>query len=239
MMANSINSAIEYFFKEGKENLEECLRIAFETAVLRNVRTLVIFTGVGEGPKLAIEKYRSQSTYADIKIIAVTFPYGQRFSTTDDPVGLEISREDRRLFAENNIPIIRAHLPFNPIAAHHKSHGVLGQDLTLIGNALSIFCGSMSLCVQAALMACDAGEVELGEHVISLTSDTAILVRSAPTERLLTDFIIREILCKPMSLTVVKREKGLSNPPSQLTLDAVLEKPEMLPSPNKSSSDEC
>jgi len=224
-MPNSIKGEIEYFFEEGKDNLEECLRAAYETAVLRNVRTLVIFTGIGEGPKIALEKYRSQPDYADIKIIAVTFPYGQRFTAKDDiPISTQISPEDRQLFQENNIPIIRSHLPFNPIAAHHKSHGVLGQDLTLIGNALSIFCGSMSLCVQAALMACDAGEVELGEHVIALTSDTAILVRSAPTERLLTDFIVREIICKPMSLTVIKREKGLTAPPT-MVIEASVDKP--------------
>jgi hypothetical protein len=234
-MPNSINSAIEYFFSEGKENLDECLRIAFETALLREVKKLVIFTGVGLGPKIAIEKFLSQPEYEDVKIIAVTFPYGQRFKEDESSAdGIQISMEDRQLLKDHDIPIVRAHLPFNPIAAHHKDHGVLGQDLSLIGNALSIFCGSMSLCVQAALMACDAGEVELGEHVIALTSDTAILVRTCPTERLLTDFIVREILCKPMSLTVVKKEKGLATAPSQMTLEGVMEKseppkPEILP----------
>jgi hypothetical protein len=65
----------------------------------------------------------------------------------------------------------------------------------------------MSLCVQAALMACDAGEVEVGEHVIVLTSDTSILVRASGTRDLLTDFIVREILCKPVLLTIIKREE--------------------------------
>jgi hypothetical protein len=214
-MPNSITSAIDYFFQEGKENLEDCLRIAYETAVLREVGKLVIFTGVGQGPKLAIEKFRVQPCYAGIKIVAVTFPYGQ----FKDSV---ISADDREFFQANDVPIVRAHLPFDPIKAHHQHHGILGQDLTLIGNALSIFCGSMSLCVQAAVMACDAGEVELGEHVIALTSDTAILVRTAPTARLLTDFIVREILCKPMSLTIGKSERSLANPEFPL-LEAAIE----------------
>lgn len=218
-MPNSIQGNIEYFFSEGKENLNECLRIAFETALLRDVKKLVIFTGVGLGPKIAIEKFLEQDIYKDVSIIAVTFPYGHLFSED----GRQISKEDRQLFNDHNIPIVRAHLPFNPIAAHHKAHGVLGQDLSLIGNALSMFCGSMSLCVQAAIMACDAGEVELGEHVIALTSDTAILVRCSPTEQLLTDFIIREVLCKPMSLTIIKKEKALAAPPSQLTLEGIVE----------------
>jgi hypothetical protein len=65
----------------------------------------------------------------------------------------------------------------------------------------------MSLCVQAVLMACDAGEIEIGEHVIVMTSDTALLVRAAPTARLLTDFIVRQVICKPTFLTVTKAEK--------------------------------
>jgi hypothetical protein len=103
-------------------------------------------------------------------------------------------------------------MPFAPIAAHYKHHGILGQDLTLIGNALSIFGGSMSLCVQAALVASDAGYLELGQHAICLTSDTAILARTSPTQDFLTDFIVREVLCKPMTLTVVKHERRLAAP---------------------------
>lgn len=223
-MPNSITAAIEYFFHEGKENLEECLRIAFETAVRRNIQTIVIFTAVGQGPKIAIEKYLIQPEYQGIKIIAVTFPYGQKFKGYEGrPSETQISPEDHELFKNSGVPIVRAHLPFNPIHAHLAGHAAPGRDLTHIGNTLNIFCGSMSLCIQAALMACDAGEVELGEHVISLTSDTAIVVRVSPTERFLADFIVREILCKPMSLTIIKREPRLDEQKAQLTLDGVIE----------------
>jgi hypothetical protein len=81
--------------------------------------------------------------------------------------------------------------------------------------------------VQAALMACDAGEVELGEHVIALTSDTAILVRTSPTERLLTDFIVREVLCKPMRLTVVKSEEKVGAAKGSVTIDAIPDAPQL------------
>lgn len=215
-MANSYSSVIEYFFHEGKENLEECLRIAFETAISRDVKTIVIFTGVGEGPRIAIEKYLSQPAYKEIQLIAVTFPYGQRFK---DGARIEISPETVNFLLDNNVPLLRAHLPFAPIAAHYRQHGILGQDLTLIGNALSIFGGSMSLCVQAALVASDAGYLELGQHAICLTSDTAILARTSPTQDLLTDFIVREILCKPMTLTVVKHEKRLTPLPEPITIE--------------------
>jgi hypothetical protein len=199
------------------------LRIAFETAISRDVKTIVIFTGVGEGPRLAVEHYLSQQTFKEIRVIAVTFPYGQRFK---HGVHVEISPETRRFLEENGVPIVRAHLPFSPIAAHYQHHGILGQDLTLIGSALSIFGGGMSLCVQAALVASDAGYLELGEHAICLTSDTAIVVRTSPTEQLLTDFIVREILCKPMTLTVVKHEPRLTtilDQPEPATIEGSVE----------------
>lgn len=56
-------------------------------------------------------------------------------------------------------------------------------------------------------MASDAGHIALGEHVLAMTSDTSILVRAAGTARFLTDLIVREIICKPVLLTIGKSEK--------------------------------
>jgi hypothetical protein len=53
------------------------------------------------------------------------------------------------------------------------------------GEALNMFCGSISLCVQAITLACDSGCVGLGEHAIALTSDTAILAQASSTARML------------------------------------------------------
>jgi hypothetical protein len=139
MTERSFNSPTEYFIEEGKSNLRDCVRIAFEAALLRGIQTIVMFTGVGEGPTIAIQDYLDQPDYAQIRVIAVTFPYGQRFG---DGKQSEIPDETKLLFEQHRIPLIRAHLPFNSIAAHYKHHGILGQDLSLIGNALSIFGGA-------------------------------------------------------------------------------------------------
>jgi hypothetical protein len=222
MNERSFIANAEYFREEGKVNLRACMEVAFNTAVSRGINTIVIFTGIGEGPEIAIREYRTQEKFQDIQLIAVTFPYGQRFK---DGKVVAISPTIRSLLQENHVPLVRAHLPFNPISAHYRNHGILGQDLTLIGNALSIFGGSMSLCVQAAAMACDAGWLEFGDHVISMTSDTAIIVRVAPTDRLLTDLIVREILCKPLFLTIGKGEELLN----ESTIKASPSVPELLP----------
>jgi hypothetical protein len=188
-----------YFWQEGKANLNDCLRISFEAAKRHDVTKLVIFTAIGEGVKTAHRDFISQEQYAHMEIVAVTFAHGH-------PHPQDISNEDAEWMIRNKIPLIRAHLPFDPIRAQYQEHGILGQDFTLLGNVLSIFGGSMNLAVQAVLMACDAGVVRKGEHVISLTSDTSILVRSAPTSHLLTDFIVREIFCKAVFFDISKKE---------------------------------
>lgn len=222
-MTTSFHYPTEYFVEEGKENLDRCLAVSFEAALSHEIEKIVIFTGAGVGVQMALEEYRSQDRYSHLKLVAVTFPHGSKFADERLPEH-RISAESAQYFKANGVPIVMAHLPFNPIRAHNASHGILGQDLSLIGNALSIFCGSMSLCVQAALMACDAGEVEMGEHVIVLTSDTSILVRASGTRDLLTDFIVREILCKPVLLTIIKREKIEAAPDhDMLEADALMD----------------
>jgi hypothetical protein len=203
-MASCFEHNTTYFWEEGKPNLMACLQLSFDAALKHDVKKIVIFTGAGDGVKLAVQNFTSQPQFSHIELVAVTFPHGQHFTSTEHVHN--ISAEDHRWISEQSIPLVRAHLPFDPIRAQFQGHGILGQDFSLLGNLLGIFGGSMSLCVQAVLMACDAGVVQKGEHVISLTSDTSILVRSAPTSHLLTDFIVREIFCKSVLLNISKKE---------------------------------
>jgi hypothetical protein len=215
-----------YFLQEGKENIRRCLQATFEAAAAHNIKKVIIFTSAGLGVKMAIEDYRSQERFAEIKLIAVTFPSQTQFSK-GDPCEYTIPTDICEFLAGQNVPIVRAHLPFDPILPHYKGHGVLGQDFSLIGNALRIFCGSMSLCVQAVLMASDAGHVVLGEHVIAMTSDTSILVRAAGTSNFLRDLIVREIICKPVLLTIGKSEKAEYS--LEDSTEKAQAKPELLP----------
>jgi len=208
-MARQFKIGVTHFLQEGIENLRDCLRIAFESAITHNIRKIVIFTARGQGVRMAIEDFLPLEQYRSIGLVAVTFPVGKRFTDANrNPLIVEIAEPERALLAQYNVPIVRAHLPFDPIKGIYKERGVLGQDLSLVGNALSLFGGSMSLCVQSAVMACDAGVVEQGQHVIAMTSDTAIVVQAAPTERLLCDLVIREILCKPAILSIGRRENA-------------------------------
>jgi hypothetical protein len=202
-------TSITYFLQEGRDNLPECLKIVFQAARQQSIEKIVIFTARGEGVQMALENFCSLEEYRKIQLVAVTFPQGKEFTAEGKPLEVRISDETKKLLVSHNVPIIKAHLPFDPIAPLFSDRGVLAQDLSLVESALNIFGGGMSLCVQAVVLACDAGAVELGEHVIAMTSDTAILVQAATTRRMLRELVVREILCKPAILSIGRKESQI------------------------------
>jgi hypothetical protein len=230
-------TSITYFLQEGRDNLSECLKIAFQAAKQQHVDKIVIFTARGEGVQLALANFCSLEEYQQIKLVAVTFPQAKAFSSEGKPLEVRISDEAEKIMKERNIPLVRAHLPFDPIVPPFPDRGVLAQDLSLVESALNIFGGSMSLCVQAVVLACDAGAIGLGEHVIAMTSDTAILVQAAPTARMLRELVIREVLCKPAILSIGRKESQIEGKISNKVLGTGdVESIKGLPKPNPESS---
>jgi hypothetical protein len=239
-VSQQFKTSITYFLQEGRDNLQDCLRIAFEAAANHRIGKIVIFTAEGLGVKVAIDQFLTDEKFQHIILVAVTFPAGYPFTDLEGkPKIVDISAADREIFRQRDIPIIKAHLPFDPIAPTFKERGFLGQDLSLVGNALNMFGGSMSLCVQAILLSCDAGIVNPAEHVIALTSDTAILAQASPTKEMLRGLVIREILCKPAIYSIGRGEKNISQSGS-LEGESIsprellpLQKPQLLPPEKK------
>jgi hypothetical protein len=231
-MQKQFSAPTVYFLQEGRENLRECLTVSFQAALQQNITKIVIFTARGEGVRLALEHFCTIPEYRHIRIIAVTFPAGIHFTDKDKKtIDVQIADVDLAFFQANNVPVVRAHLPFDPIAPFYKGRGDLGQDLGAVAQVLNMFCGSMSLCVQAIAMACDAGYVGLGEHVISVTSDTAILAQGTCTHRMIGEMVIREILCKPVVMSIVRREVADKLPKQLQLVTPIQDKPAELPSP--------
>jgi uncharacterized protein len=212
-MNNSFIAQTTYFLQEGRENLDDCLKIAFQAAMQQRIGKLVIYTAYGEGVKRAIENFCSQEEYSHIRLVAVTFPAGKTFTDSNNkPYEAAISDEVQSLMEVQRIPLVRAHLPFDAVEPGAAQQTTVGRGFNLLGETLNMFCGSMSLCVQAVALACDAGHVNSGEHVIALTSDTAILARAAVTRRMISQLVIREILCKPAILTIGRNEAAPLTP---------------------------
>jgi hypothetical protein len=215
-MNKSFIAQTTYFLQEGRENLDDCLKIAFQASVQQGIEKLVIFTAYGEGVKRAIENFCIREEFLHTKLVAVTFPAGKTFTDAKNRTyEATIPDEIRALMKRHEIPLVKAHLPFDAIEPGAAQQTTVGRGFNLLGETLNMFCGSMSLCVQAIALACDAGHISTGEHVIALTSDTAILAKAAVTRRMLSQLVVREILCKPAILTIGRNETAPAAPPTE------------------------
>jgi hypothetical protein len=76
--------------------------------------------------------------------------------------------------------------------------------LTGIREALRLISGGLGLVVQAAAMACDAGAIKEGEHIISFAADTAAVITASHADTIFLPDVgmeVHEIICKPRVLT--------------------------------------
>lgn len=196
-----------YFLTEGKANLQECLKRSFKHALDAGIRHIIVFTGNGEGLELACRKYLKIDEYKGIQLIGVSFPIGHAPSEA-----LQISEERAKLFEKHNIPVIRAAFPFDdpPTAPRRKS---------VIHKTLDFFSGGMALCLNAVVVACDAGSIGPGQHVIVMSADTSLLVKASPSSHAFSSLAVREIICKPLIQDITKGEKLAA----EVNVDALLQ----------------
>jgi uncharacterized protein len=184
-----------YFLTEGKANLQECLRLTFDHAVRSGTRKIVVFTGNGDGLELACKKYLNQPDFPPIQLIGVSLPAGSA-----PQQALHISEERQRLFEQYKIPVVRAAFPFDDVSLPN------GKTRSLVHRALEFFGGGMALCINAVVIACDAGFVSPGEHVIAMSADTSILVKASPSSKMFAALAVREIICKSLIQDITKGE---------------------------------
>lgn len=188
--------------------MEECLATAVQRCSTLGVTKLVVFTGTGEGPMYALQALLPQAEYSGIEMVAVTPPVGRPYRRDPrDPaspiVQAGIAAEVREFLTGAGVPVVSAHLPFKPVGGRSSP----SAEMTEVGEALSILGGGFALCVQAVLVACDAGEVEMGERVVAATADTAIVVIATRTEAFLSKrlgLLVEEIVCRPAVFDISK-----------------------------------
>jgi hypothetical protein len=198
---------VQYFDSEGRENLPYVIKSVklYLRAMLADgisfLPKIVFLTGQGEGPMLAYNQLGGMN----VNIIAVTFPPGFRVKISEkETFTPEVSERVKKFFAGVEIPIVTGRLPFDEMDGA-DSHN---KEMGLIRSALSIFGGSIPLAIQAALQATDAGLVSIGEQVIAVTSDTAVLITASTTAKFLSKncgITVNEIICKPRVFTISRR----------------------------------
>ncbi len=157
---------------------------------------MIVFTGNGTGALQAAEQL------VNTHVLAVTFSWVRR----GDSVGGIQDESVRQALAEKGIRIIEGNLPFDEIIIPDARD----PKITAIEYTLDLFGGGMSLCVQAVIMATEQGLLEPSKDVIAMSGDTAIVATPARKSTMFSPYDgmeIREIICKPRHLTLVRKPK--------------------------------
>src|SRR5579871_5959990 len=137
-MTKSFVAPTTYFLQEGRENLEDCLKVAFQAAVQHEVTKIVIFTAYGTGVELALNQFCVRPEYEHIGLVAITFPTGKTFTNQDkEPIEVRIPDDMLQLFASRRVPLVRAHLPFDAVEPSAAWRTVVGRGFNLLGETLN------------------------------------------------------------------------------------------------------
>jgi len=222
----SRNNPIRYFPSEGRENLVSVLKVVrnrlSRKPELRALK-IIIFTAYGEGPARAFKMFEDY----DPKIIAVTCPPDFTLKHEDQVYKPQIDPKLRKFFDGVGITVLTGRLPFDKIDGmdgHNREMGILR-------NALSIFGGGVVPCLQAVLQSCDMGAVEIGERVIAISGDWAVLMTASMTS---TAFCreqgvsINEIFCKPNTLDICRKKVSETRPASEsVVIEGEVEKKQL------------
>jgi uncharacterized protein len=203
---------------EGRDYLDDCMAATFEHCKTHDIQTVVIYTANGLGPCLAVERYLSKPEFAETRIVAVTPPANKPYMkdpiaprSPENTLQTGIFGERRKQLYEAKVPIVSARLPFrSPISPTVAVGDIPPLDpMQIVDRALGVFGGGLSLCIQAVMMACDAGYVGSGELVAAMSADTAIVAYAAQTEAFISPkkgLLVLHIICKPAVYKISKHE---------------------------------
>ena len=178
------------FEKAGKENTEKALKVAYEAFKNRGINHMVIASTFGDTGLLACELFKGE----DVNLVVVTHNVGFR-----EPGKLELTPERRRELEEKGARVYTGTMVFRNIGTAIRELQHYSQQ-DLIANTLRLFGQGIKVCVEIALMACDAGLIP-PEDVITVAgtargADTVAIIKAMPSNKLF-NLKVREILAKP------------------------------------------
>lgn len=179
---------ILYFERSGKENTDATLKAACERAQALGIRQVVVASTHGYTAERAQEVFAGQ----EVKVIAVSICAG--FADQGWTMRLEERAELERL-------------GITVLTSMHS----LGDDVNeafgarspnrIVRETLYCFCQGMKVAVEVAVMAADAGLLDMTQEVVAIAgtdegADTALVLAPAYARKF-RELEIREIVAKP------------------------------------------
>ncbi len=177
------------FDKPGKENTDECVRLAAGRARELGLKEVVIATNTGDTVIAALEHFQG------FKIIAVTHHAGFR-----EPWTLEMTGEMRKDLEGKGVRVLTTSHALSGIERSFRNKYQGLYPLELVADTLRIFGQGAKVCVEIALMAADAGLLS-GEDIMTIGgrgkgADTAMVLKPV-NQRDFLNMRVHEIVCKP------------------------------------------
>ncbi len=179
-----------YFEKQGKQNTEKTIALAFQAAKELSIHNVVLATVTGETADCIPET-------EGVKVTCVTCSYGYK-----TPGVNEMPEEKRAQLISRGFSVCSAANVLSGAERAFSNRFAGVGPLEIVSHTLRIFGQGMKVCVEVATMAADGGYIPVGEPIIVIAgtgggADTAVIMRAANAHSLLNTKIDR-ILCKPI-----------------------------------------
>ena len=179
---------IVYFDKPGKANTDTTLKVARQRADELGIKQIVVASTHGYTAKRAGEVFRG----LDVKIIAVSI------CASFDEEGWTMSRAERKELEKLGIKVITT---IHALGDDVNEAFTMSAPNRIVRETLYRFCQGMKVAVEIALMAADAGVIDVSKEIIAIGgtdegADTALVLKPAYSRKF-KDLKIREILAKP------------------------------------------
>jgi hypothetical protein len=179
-----------YYGQPGKQNTARTLGLARKRAEELGIRTILVASTRGVTGAQAAQEFEGY----DVVIVTHAVGFG-------GPNTQELTPENRAAIEAAGARILTCQHALGGVSrAVRKKWGTYMID-EIVAQTLRIFGQGIKVCVEIALMAADAGLVQVGEPCIAIGgtgrgADTAILLIPANVQELF-DLRVMEVLAKP------------------------------------------
>lgn len=180
-----------YFEKKGKENTEATIKTALKRAEELGIKTFVMASTRG----YTAEKFLELAP-KDVKAIVVTHQAGFK-----EEGEIEMSAEMKKRLMDGGMKLLTSTHALSGVdrGISKKFEGVSSPEL--IAHILRLFSQGMKVCVEIAVMAADAGIIDMNSEIMTIGgtgrgADTAAVIKPAHSFSFF-DLDIKEILTMP------------------------------------------
>lgn len=185
-----MESRVLYFEESGKANTDATLRLVRERAAALGIKQIVVASSHGYTARRAAEIFAG----LDVEIIAVTICAGY------EDLGWTMSAAERQTLEGLGIKVLTTMHALGDDVSHALGSHAANHS---VRETLYRFCQGMKVAVEVALMAADAGLLDMTQEIIAVAgtgegADTALVLKPA-YPRKFGELEILELLAKPRS----------------------------------------